>query len=398
MAMTSRLFSEWTREDRSPRAMRESIFDYVDRMAGPLWANVRKHLNDWVYRYPAEHRPELLGRLRSRSDSVDFYAAYWELFLYHLLVRSGYEVVCHPDVPGTSKKPDFRASRDGAAVYVEAKLVGDSAAERRRQRERVEVWAELDRRVSSEHFFVRLGIIERGHSPLPHRLLAQQAEAWLGRLDVDAVRVAVADGGLRDVDAFEWRHEKSGWAISLAPIPKTQHHESHRLVGMGEAEGWFPNDRAAFRGALADEGHRYGRSLDAPLIVALSMGRAFVDDFDVINALFGDEVVEVHRETMATTMARARNGVWLGPRGPRARGLSGVLVGKSIGPWSLASARLTHWANPWASSPSAISVSCVGTVSAGDDVLDRREAAQSILEWMGLPQGWPEPDDPTAST
>lgn len=121
--------------------MRESIFDYVDRMAGPLWANVREHLNDWVYRYPAEHRPELLGRLKSRSDPVDFYAAYWELFLYHLLARSGYEVVCHPDVPGTSKKPDFRASRDGAAVYVEAKLVGDSAAERRRQRERDEVWA-----------------------------------------------------------------------------------------------------------------------------------------------------------------------------------------------------------------------------------------------------------------
>lgn len=203
----------------------------------------------------------------------------------------------------------------------------------------------------------------------------------------------VANGGLRDVGGFEWRHEKSGWAILLAPIPKSQHHESHRLVGMGEAEGWFPNDRAALRDALADKGHRHGRSLDAPLIVALSMGRAFVDDFDVINAPFGDEVVQVHRETMA----RARNGVWLGPRGPRARGLSGVLVGKSVGPWSLASARLTYWANPWASSPSAISVSCVGTVSAGDGVLDRRDAAQSILKWMGLPPGWPGSDDPPAS-
>jgi hypothetical protein len=52
IAMTSSLFGEWTREDRLPRAKRESIFEYTDRMAGPLWDTVREHLNDWVSRYP----------------------------------------------------------------------------------------------------------------------------------------------------------------------------------------------------------------------------------------------------------------------------------------------------------------------------------------------------------
>jgi hypothetical protein len=309
------LFDDRERVDSSPPSIGESLFEYVDRMAGVLWTNVRAQLSEWVQDFPAEHRQELLGRLRSRSDPVDFYAAYWELFLHQLLKRGGFNVEYHPAVLGTAKRPDFRAVRGDEVVYIEAKLIGNSADEKRRQREKDEIWTELDRRVSSEQFFVRLGVLERGRGAIPHRLLAAATSKWLAGLDAEAVRAAVAIGGLGAVEKFVWRDTGSGWAVSLAPIPKTRHLHSHRLVGMGEAEAWFSDDRVAIRRALADKGHRYGRDLDAPFVVALSMGRSFVDDFDVVNALFGDEVVHVRHDTEETSLARARNGVWVGPRG-----------------------------------------------------------------------------------
>lgn len=386
--MSDALFDESMRVETTVPPIGESMFDQISRTPGLLGDDIRSHLNSLVQAYPAEHRSELVGRLKSRVDPVDFYASYWELLLYRTLTAAGYEVECHPDVPGTRNRPDFRATRAGRRVYVEAKLIGNSAHERRRQRERDEIWAELDRRVTSEHFFVRLGVEHRGSGQIPHKQLASSVRQWLDGLDVHAVRETASSHGPGAIEKFVWRHQSSGWAISLVPLPKTNHRPSHRLVGMGEAEAWFSDDRIAVRKALDDKGHRYGRAMDAPLVVALSLGRSFTDDFDVLNALYGDEVVQIDRATGEVSPNRAPNGVWVGTRGPRGLGISGVLVGKNIGPWSLRSAELKLWTSPWSVSQ-PLEAPCFESVAAGADALERRPADISLPEFLGLPRDWP---------
>lgn len=387
------LFEVRTRTDRSPSHARESLIDFVNRAAGPYWDRVREHLTVWVDQYPAQHRDDVRGRLCSRID-IDFHAAYWELFNFQVLRRAGFELTCHPEMPGTGKRPDFLVEGHGSRFYLEAKLLGDSQEERRRQRERNQIWNELDRRVQSEHFFVRLGVPARGHSPLPFRSLASATTAWLAELDVESVRRQVELGGLVNVESFVWADERSGWSVSLSPIPKSRHSASDRLVGMGEAEAWFADDRTAIRKTLDRKSHRYGQNLDAPLVVALSMGRAFVDDTDLLDALFGDEVVHVHRETMETELGRAHNGLWLGARGPKARGLSAVLAAKGVSPWSLGGAQLKLWVNPWAARPVDLAVPCIGAVTPRDTSIERRDAAESVLSWLNLPADWPGPEQP----
>ena len=261
--MPDSLFEARARTDRSPSHARESVIDFLNRVAGPFWDRVREHLTVWVDQYPAHDRDDVRGRLCSRID-VDFHAAYWELFNFHALSRAGFELTCHPEIPGSRKRPDFLVVGNGLRFFLEAKLLGDSQEERRRQRERDQIWNELDRRVQSEFYFVRLGVAARGHSPLPFRLLAQETTAWLARLDVESIRRQVESGGLGNVDSFVWLDERSGWSVSLSPIPKSRHSASDRLVGMGEAEAWFADDRTAIRKALDRKSHRYGPSLGAP--------------------------------------------------------------------------------------------------------------------------------------
>ncbi|MDY6870066.1 MAG: hypothetical protein SV966_05780 [Actinomycetota bacterium] len=66
-------------------------------------------------------------------------AAWWELYVFALFQRLGFEVPSpwqatevevHPSVPGTGSKPDFRVSRGADGMYVEcAATAGDDNLE-----------------------------------------------------------------------------------------------------------------------------------------------------------------------------------------------------------------------------------------------------------------------------
>ena len=97
---------------------------------------------------------------------------------------------------------------------------------------------------------------------------------------------------------------------------------------------------------------------------------------------------------METELGRAHNELWLGARGPKARGLSAVLAAKGVSPWSLGGAQLKLWVNPWAARPVELAVPCVGAVTPRDRSIERRGAAESVLSWLNLSADWPGPEQP----
>jgi hypothetical protein len=54
---------------------------------------------------PAEHRAGIVGNLLSADDR--FESALWELYLHAVTTGSSDRVEIHPDLPGTSRHPDF---------------------------------------------------------------------------------------------------------------------------------------------------------------------------------------------------------------------------------------------------------------------------------------------------
>lgn len=48
---------------------------------------------------------------------------------------------------------------------------------------------------------------------------------------------------------------------------------------------------------------------------------------------------------------RARDGFWVGPKGPRYKRVSGVLLALGLVPWTVASVTPVLWYNPWVSKP-----------------------------------------------
>jgi hypothetical protein len=61
----------------------------------------------------------LRNRFR-KDDHRQHFAAWWELYLYTLLKRWGFEVCVHPQVEDSEDRPDFLVRSERGAFYVEA--------------------------------------------------------------------------------------------------------------------------------------------------------------------------------------------------------------------------------------------------------------------------------------
>ena len=130
------------------------------------------------------------------------------------------------------------------------------------------------------------------------------------------------------------------------------------------------------RAALDHKSRRYG-TLDKPYLIAVADGKDQFFSKDSINsalteAVFGDEIVQFRNGT--PQLMRAKNGSWYGPKGPRNRHVSGVLLLPETGLWKL---REEKWqpvlaVNPWAERPLP-------------DALRKMKFANLV----GLPDPWP---------
>jgi len=115
------LFDKHPRSEPDPRGYDEDAFTFLNRASGIVWERIRAELEVWYAAYPDE-TGDLRARFRSR-DHRQHYGAWWELYVLTLLSAVGFRVSTHPEIPGSSGRPDFLAVRGDDSFYVEAVTV-----------------------------------------------------------------------------------------------------------------------------------------------------------------------------------------------------------------------------------------------------------------------------------
>src|SRR5213076_1299424 len=76
------------RRENRPKREAEPLFTYYNTTGRPAFATIRNVLEEWFNRYPAADQQRLAGQFRSTIDS-QHQSAFFELFLYELLLRLG---------------------------------------------------------------------------------------------------------------------------------------------------------------------------------------------------------------------------------------------------------------------------------------------------------------------
>jgi hypothetical protein len=264
-----------------------------------------------------------------------------------------------------------------------------------REQRRSDIFTEINARVTSERFWLRVEVDEDGDQMPPVTRLARDLQQWLDSLDADDVQRQFDEGGAFGVEGFTWTDERSGWQLTLFPTVKTTHSDGDRVLATMGGEARMIDDRGPVRKAIDGKARKYGASLDLSLVLALGVLRPFADDTDLMDAFYGDSVLWFEPDTGKTNWERKPNGVWIGPGGPRRRQLSAVVVCDRPEPSNTAKLAPSLWLNPWADVP----LQCeppqmsVWKLHEGGAV-EKHEPHETLRHLLDLPAEWPGPEPP----
>lgn len=337
-AVPAHIFEPGDRTDTRPKRDIQGIWEHLNKRGSPGYDGVRALINDWYARIPqGKGKRDLFDKLVSKK-SESWHAGFWELYLHESLSRAGYELEIEPDIAGSTRHPDFLVIGHGQEFYVEAAAVTEDitkAADRRTQH----IYQYLDPH-PHPNFWLGLDINDEGNSgPHLRRLLADVTK-WFDGLDPDQTPYG---------SSIEW--SDGDWNIDLIALPKSQASrgkiEPDRLIGMRSGGvGWSDmSDR--IRQKVHSKATRYGE-LGKPYLIALTVNSALVEEDDLASALLGPEVVEYYEQQPGSArLVRKRDGLLMGPGGPRNTRVSGLLVAFNVACTHVGLVRPALWPNPW---------------------------------------------------
>lgn len=381
------LFDKFERTDKSPAAHEESSFAFMNRVRQPYWEHVRNKLEEWFSEYPAEDARDLAQRFRSDSESQHL-AAWWELYVFKLFGSLGFQLQVHPELAGSTKRPDFLATRSDFEFYIEAATFFSGISDSSRNPKRDDWIYDIVNKLSNPNFFVGLELSKSGSERPSSSEITRPLATWLESLDPDVVAGDVEANG----EYPELQLNVRDWALTFSAIPISVEHRGKpgRLLGVYPGIAGFVNDKEVAHKTLNKKSSKYGQ-LDKPLLVAVYSPSPFIDDDDIASVLFGNvaySFIENGPPNQEIKPYRLKDGLWA-PSGSRRTRVSAVLVGAGLTPWNPAQALPRLWLNPWAARPLG-EQNFPFPVSTSDDTgavshFPSDTAAEIIL---GLPAGW----------
>lgn len=342
------IFGSDLRSDPSPLRHGETVHAFLDRCSDPFFAAVRDLLEDWLAQVPEEHRQGLVGAFRDSQNKHAFMSAFWELYLHEMYRRCGYEITIHPQLPNTSKRPDFLVDGNGDRFYVEAVQVGESHSDVAEARRLADVHAVLDTE-STGRFSLSMSYERVGQQPLPTTELRKALREWLAFLDADEVAAQLARPEEPGEIAFD-RLPRLDWVsrdwilhFHAIPLKAGLAEGSTPMIGMhGPASAGVIDKHTSLMRALDSKANRYGRP-DAPLVIAVldNTGPIGTHGYNIEQALYG---LAAARPTNHPVLADlVHEGHWLTRNGWRRGHAPQVISAIQLSPWHVANYTPQLW-------------------------------------------------------
>jgi hypothetical protein len=353
-------------------------------------------METWYASYPTEHQNELRAKFRL-NERREMISAFWELYLYEIHRRLGFQVTVHPEVPGTTKRPDFKMRSGEHAFYLEAAVAAHSDKEVA-QRLREALILDMINECHNADFSLSVDWTRIGRSTPKRAEVTEKVDAWLAALDWQAERDALAPYTWDDprplpvpTSTIEFRD----WAVALTAYPRKSrdHDPERRLIGSPPTRGGIVDDITPVLRTLRTKASRYGKP-DLPYVIAVGLMLDFAEFDDLEQALYGPETFVTTRpdgnRQPQMMISREPSGLWQRGREHRGTRVSAVFSVQSPSMNSLAAAEPSVWINPWATKPLGYEYP-FSTVRAAivENQLRRTPAACAPYEVLGLPDDWP---------
>lgn len=367
MSEQLRVFDEHERSYLGPALQTESIYDWLDRSASPEAAAARAYVEDLYSSFPDEsgHLRDSLRATTSPTADNDFYAAMGSLYMYR---RLGSPSNCRVDeqVSGNNRRPDIQVLTPEQVVSFTTEVTAVCPNPE---------WAASDWRVAQLADAIEEALV-RDRFDLaiwPEGLWTEDAPA---DALVEAIRRGMAElpppaeveETYRSVGAlpgFDFEFPGCAGRIEFLPLDEDKvsarpDDDRGRIVGAQMNAGGATNTVPRLRNKIRDKHpSRYPAELETaskPYVVAIVNVDHFCDVQDIVDALFGEELVVYYGTDIENYyQMRSRDGALVPNEDGtiRNRAYSGMLFvdGLKSEMFGLGSAKLFFVANPHALCP-----------------------------------------------
>ncbi|MVM30426.1 hypothetical protein GO755_10310 [Spirosoma sp. HMF4905] len=342
-----KLFDDFERTDFTYSKHSESTYNFYNRAALTEFTEVRLRLEEWFTAYPDKDKAEF-----KRNLEKDFSAAYYELFLFTLFVKNGFNVVVHPVMPNSSNKPDLLIRKNQFEAYLEARVVHEvSANETKNGNLKKRIYDKINE-LKSDYYVVTihdLEILDMANPPSTNDINSF-IQGVLAKANYESDLVTIRQGRSK-CPYYTLESTTVKLVISLFPkaIPGSN---TGPLIGIYADEGkaQMVNPAKALTKALNEKAKRYGQP-DKPFIIAINAMSSWVTyEEDYTIALFGSDSVKFDSTNRVYLSANGSEGFFINKQGHTHSRVSGVLFTKAYDS-SIAGSTLVFYHNPNASRP-----------------------------------------------
>ena len=346
-----RLFDSIERSSLRPKKENESNFAYLNQSGRPIAQRIRNLLEQWFDSFPEAGKPELWRRFRA-ADDTQHLSAFFELYCHALIKAHGYSVKYHPFV-GKSKHVDFLVMEKAhkPLFYLECTLAADPSIDRKSKARLAHLIADLNDKLHSPNFFIEIYIKAIGKASAPSSKIRSFLEQKLSAFDPDIVAQRIRRYGWKGWPCLSW--QENGWDLEFYLLPKRKEARGRkdlRPIGGIITSLEKIDSRKPLLNALKAKAARYGK-LDLPFVIAVDSLDMSLEDYDIMQALFGTLQYHINLQTKKHWVSRQPDGFWYGPPGPQNRRVSAVLIAVNLTPWTVTRQDPVIWHNPFAKRP-----------------------------------------------
>lgn len=332
-----KLFDKTSEFIEGPASNNENSFNYFHKSNRVDIKIIRVTLENWFSKYPETEKKELKIRF-----TKDFDSAFFELFLHELFVKSGFEIVIHPEVKGSKKRPDFLIIKNGKQTYVEAKICLDKTeVEMAFERLQNEFYDKLSK-VKIKGFLLAIKEVNFITKKQPRvKELIAKIENEVAKLDPIQVTKDIQKYGFEECPRIEY--ENKDFNIIVEPIPLIESKKniiSENPIGMFPFEIFWGGGEESLRQSILKKANRYGK-FEIPYLICINVLGKKTEKNDIENLVWGSPPYT------SSTNSKDSDGIFYNSGKAQLKNVSGIFFTK-IFPSNIPNAKYWMYKNPFA--------------------------------------------------
>lgn len=367
----------------------ESHYKYLTISAKPEYIAVCEKLDNWFENYPSKEKKEFIQRFRTEKDD-QFLSAFYELYLFELLRKMGYEIEVHPKIENSNSRPDFLVkSIDGEEFYIEVVTITGKTRQEIAREKLLNVIDDTINTIRNKDFFLRRRVTSFPKKAIPAIKIKEFLERELKKINPDDCMEIIRQNKIELLPHWEFKY--GNFVLELSAIPREIKYRDKintQLIGIRTDPPKSDNSQKALIESLRTKGNKYV-GLNKPFVIAVNIFNGYFDRNFFSNAFFGyQQEFYAQSDLLLNELNKRVAGFWYTNGKSRYTRVCGILAATQLFPWTIGYSDIHFYHNPWAKHSYSGKLNLFTHFIAIDNKYVKIEGSKPI-EFLDIPEKWP---------